>query len=619
VGKLAAALAGVAAAALAAGSATGGGSAHDARAPTGLRPFGSCPELLGYVKANALKLVGPYGIPTTGAPGGSLADAVRTAAPAAGDFSQTNVQEAGVDEPDLVKTDGSRVFAVARGKLQAVDVGSGRPRLLGSLALPPAWSYELLLWEDRVLVLARGGSAEPAVAGRLHPDVRLQTTLLEVDASALRIVRTLTLDGIEIGARQAGSTVRVVVASPMPQEVPVVRASDTSAPARAAATERNRTAIASSRAKDWLPGAVLRDVRKGTRTSRALVQCRQIARPRAFSGLGLLTVLTIDLERGLAPADTDAVLGDGRIVYSSKRGLYVATQPWAVRPLSLRDRPKAERATTLLHKFDVADRGRTAYRASGEVAGFMLSQWSLSEHEGVLRVASTELPSWWGGQPATESESFVTTLAERDGKLVRLGGVGGLGEGERIYAVRFIGDTGYVVTFRQVDPLYTVDLADPERPRVRGELKVAGYSAYLHPLGGDLLLGVGQEATDEGRLLGSQLSVFDVSDLTRPARLHRRALGRGSSEAEWDHHAFLYWAPRRLAVLPVQSWDGEPFAGAIAFRVGRDGVAELGRVTHELPIRRALVVGDSLVTVSDAGVKSSSIATLAERGWLAFS
>ena len=120
----------------------------------------------------------------------------------------------------------------------------------------------------------------------------------------------------------------------------------------------------------------------------------------------------------------------------------------------------------------------------------------------------------------------------------------GLGKGERIFAVRFLGDVGYVVTFRQTDPLYTLDLARPEAPRVVGELKIRGYSAYLHPIGEGLLLGVGQDATAAGGRLGAQVSLFDVSNLARPVRLHQRLLGDGgTSEVEWDHHAFLWWAP----------------------------------------------------------------------------
>ena len=138
---------------------------------------------------------------------------------------------------------------------------------------------------------------------------------------------------------------------------------------------------------------------------------------------------------------------------------------------------------------------RTQYRASGEVTGWLLNQFSMDEHKGNLRVASTDSPPFWD---LGSSESLVTVLAERNGRLEEVGRVGGLGKGEQIQAVRFLGDLGYVVTFRQVDPLYVVDLSDQAKPRVAGELKILGYSAYLHPLGENLLLGVGQDATKQG-------------------------------------------------------------------------------------------------------------------------
>ena len=195
-----------------------------------------------------------------------------------------------------------------------------------------------------------------------------------------------------------------------------------------------------------------------------------------------------------------------------------------------------------------------------------------------------------------------------------MGRIGGLGKGERVYSVRFVGDTGYVVTFRQIDPLFTLDLSQPERPRVLGELKIPGYSAYLHPIGEDLLLGVGQDADENGRPLGTQLSIFDVSDLRKPTRLYTQHLGQGWSEAEHDHHAFLFWPKTGLVMIPFEQ-------RAVGFRVGRTrGIDPLGKVEHDqaYPIRRSLVVRDSVLTVSENGVKASSLATLAERGWAAF-
>jgi hypothetical protein len=185
------------------------------------------------------------------------------------------------------------------------------------------------------------------------------------------------------------------------------------------------------------------------------------------------------------------------------------------------------------------------------------------------------------------------------------------------------------VTFRRVDPLYTIDLADPARPRVLGELKIAGYSAYLHPLGSGLLLGVGQDAGQDGRVRGAQLSVFDVSDPAAPVRVAQRTLDSGSSsDVEFDHRAFLHWAPARLAVLPLQAYSGPdgqpPFVGAIGLRVTRGGIDEVARIAHPPregfapPIARAVVVGERLFTLSERGLLAGTLASPATGPFVSF-
>ena len=405
---------------------------------------------------------------------------------------------------------------------------------------------------------------------------------------------------------------RLVASSQVPETLPFEQPVDDTPEAREAARDHNRAVVASSGLSSWLPQYRITRRGKAPGKWRPLVQCRRVSHPAAYSGLGMLTVLTFDLSKGLEPVDSVAVMTDGRIVYASPESLYVATERWTDRPQAGTPKKAQSGVTTELHKFDISKPTKTLYRGSGSVSGFLLSEWSLSEYKGVLRVVSTETPAWWG--PGGESESFLTTLRPKDGGLVQAGRIGELGKGERVYAVRFVGDVGYVVTFRQIDPLYTVDLADPEHPRVLGELKIAGYSAYLHPIGEDLLLGIGQNADAEGHRLGTQLSIFDVSNLRRPQLLHHEALGAGWSEAENDHHAFLFWPRTGLVVIPFEQ-------RAVGFRVGRArGIDSAGRVEHPrgAAIRRSLVVGDSVLTVSDAGVESSSLATFAERGWAAF-
>jgi hypothetical protein len=603
----------VAAVAAAPGSATGAGRLH---------PFRSCGELLAYAKTHAGQIAGSGGL---GVQSGVVAAPAVGARSAGDDFSTTNVQEAGVDEPDIVKSDGSHIFAAAGNKLYAVDARAAKPRLLGSLALPQGSTSQLLLYKSRLLVLTSAGMlpGPPVTRAGVFPLLPTKTVLTEVDAhdpAAMRVVRTLTVDGSYLTARQVGAAARVVIAS-MPRISPLEGVSP----------KPSREAIASSGLRTWLPSAVLNDRRSGRTTTRKLVQCRAVQRPTRFSGVGLVTILTVDLERGLLPVDSDALMMGSGTVYASADSLYLASQSWFAIPLAGAARPQPTGITTEIDKFDTSQAHTTSYAASGTVSGFLLNQWSLSAYRGNLRIASTELPPWSNPSPQQTSETAVHVLAERAGKLVEIGRVGGLGRGERVYAVRFIGAAGFVVTFRQVDPLYTLDLSDPTDPSLLGTLELRGYSAYLHPVGNDRLLGVGQDATDQGRLLGTQLTLFDISNLRRPARLGAAPLGAGSSEVEYDPHAFLYWPAKGLAVVPVQiaSTSADQFTGAIAFRVGSKGIKELARISHPAdagastdqagaPIRRSLVVGNRLYTLSDGGVRVDNLDTLTDLAWIPF-
>ena len=590
-----------------------------------LQRFTGCAPFLDYVRSQGKRTVGPYGL---GGMPVALAATERAATPVPGvDYSTTNVQEAGVDEPDIVKTDGEKFVALAQGKLHVVLVGDGKPRLAASLSLnqsPADYPIALVLYRDRAVVvsqtavLARG----PSDAALIAPVAR-HTELTDVDLrtpTRPRIIRTLTIDAAYVGARLVGSGLRVVLTSTPPIEL-----ASPDSPGKAGEQEalaRNRETIARSRARAWLPSYVLVNRATGARKRGPLIGCSHVSRPQRFSGLGVLNVVTFDLADGLVPVDTDGVMSDGQTVYASRSSLYVATQRW-VDPEDVANAPVVG-LTTTIHKFDISSPLRSRYRASGSVAGYVENQFSMSEWRGVLRVATTEMPAWWG-DGRTDSESFVTTLEQRGGTLARLGRVGGLGRGERTYGVRFFGDVGYVVTFRQVDPLYMIDLSRPSSPTVRGELKIRGYSAYLHPLGGDLLLGVGQDATEEGRVLGTQVSVFDVSDLRHPKLLTRQRLDKSWSEVEWDHHAFLYWAKASLAVLPVQAsvespGGDRPFSGAVVAHVSRSAIDVVGTVSHggDQTVRRSIVVGQTLYTLSESGLKGSNLATLAPRSWVPF-
>jgi uncharacterized secreted protein with C-terminal beta-propeller domain len=601
-------------------------AAHTGR----LVAFNNCPALVGYAKASAARFVGPYGLGSpailhAATPGVAAKGAAPTAAadnaqaPQEGvDYSGTNTQEVGVDEPDMLKTNGNTLFTVSGNQLESVDVSGKAPKLLDTVQLQNGWSNELLLSGTHLLVLSRGGywiEPLPAMAARMIAPVQTQSVLTEFDVSdpsSLKVMQTLTLDGSYVDARQIGSTVRVVSSEQLPIEVPWVQ--PTQGMSTADATARNKSVLASTHTKVWLPTYHLG--KHGA--SHALVSCRDVRRPPIFSGLGMLTVTTIDLSKSLDPVDSTAVMTDGRIVYASPTTLYVATENWNDRPLPASPQDAPGGVTTQIHAFDISDPTKTTYLGSGSVPGYLLSQWSLSDFQGVLRVVSTDAPAWWGEGSQPTSQSYLTTFRAGGGKLNQLGQLGGLGQGERVYAVRFIGNDGFVVTFRQVDPLHTLDVSDPAHPKLVGELTIPGYSAYLHPIADGLLLGIGQDVGANNEPTGTQISLFDVSDLAHPQRIAHTSLGQGWSAAESDHHAFLYWQPTGLVMVPF----GQQ---AVGMHVSKSGIDELGRIVQtdanssSLPeIERALVVRGSVLTVSSQGVKANDLKTFANVGWAGF-
>jgi uncharacterized secreted protein with C-terminal beta-propeller domain len=584
-----------------------------------LKAFSSCQDLVGYARAGALRADGGVGVrgqvaaprtvpitsppvtPTSVAIGGTVGGSVPmpvsapvAAAPGTERFSGTNTQEVDVDEPDIVKTDGRRIFAVTDGALRVMDVASGT--ITGVLALE-GFDHRLLLRGNRVLVIAGRGAAYPGPVGPVAPTSvppSAVTTVTEVDVTgAPTVARTMEVPGTFVDARQNGGVARLVVdAAPAPF-----------------VGEAARAGIARAGKRRFLGQTTLKSALSGRTFVRDLAPCEAVSHPRQFSGTDILAILTVDLDRGMYSLDRDGVMAGAQVVYGSDRSLYVASRRY-VRSLELGQAAPANLQTEI-HRFDVSDPTRTTYAATGTVPGYVLNNYALSEHEGVLRVATTDEPT--DMQP---SASRVTVLRQDGNRLAEIGAVGNLGVGERIYAVRFLGDRGYVVTFRQVDPLYALDLSDPTAPKVTGELKIPGFSTYLHPVDETHLLGVGREGA------AVKVALFDVANPAAPAEVAQVPYANASSAVDGDPHAFLYWAPKRLAVLPLNAWGTTPgvpgFDGAVALRVGTSTLTEAGRLVHEnadvrgrAGIERTVVVGDRLYTVSWLGILGSDLNTFA--------
>ena len=597
--------------------------------PMALVAFDSCRQLRDDLRAAAAASVGPYGfagdvVPEAAVAAGGARSAMDAAegvssAAAAPAYSGTNVYEAGADEPDMVKTDGRRIVYLSQGVLHVVDAATRRP--VGKLRIDTFGGAEnLLLSGDKALVLVAGGfgaggvvSSVPMEGRAVAPDAATPVPpteagprLLLVDVSgAPKLISNYRGDGALVDARLTGTTARVVLRTspriPFPDNP---RATNESG--RVAA---NRTAAAAAPLDAWLPSW---SVTTGGTTERGTVGCERVSRPAAYSGTSMLTILTFDLgAASLGSGDPLSIVADGGTVYGTGRSLYVANdQRWQ---LGLwgggGGRFDPQRQRTEIYRFDTPAGKPPAFTASGSVPGWLVNQYALSEWEGYLRVATTD----------NEAGSSAVRVLRADGnRLTQVGEVDGLGKGERIYSVRFIGPRGYVVTFKQTDPLYSIDLADPRHPKVTGQLKITGFSSHLQPVGEGRLIGIGQEASDQGRVQGTQVSLFDVSDPAAPRRLAQYMVPGGFSAAEWDPHALLYWPATQLLVVPIMDGTGGAGPGALALRVTGDGLTPAGtlRQSGRGPVSRSLVVGDVLWTLSYDGLQASDLSTLDPMAWI---
>jgi hypothetical protein len=516
---------------------------------------GSCAELLDHYRDLGATRVGPYG---WGSPSGTYVGPAATTAGAEGDTALmfqrralptgphtsraaasatgTTVQEAGVDEPDRVKTDGALLVRVHAGELTTYDVTGREPVELGSLSLDlPGRHAELLLVGDRAVVLA----------SRTAPDGRATTGAQVVDLSdpaAPSVASTSTYDTGLVSAVQHGDTVRLVLTTPLPH-LAFVQPRGWRRPATREAEHHNREVVRHSRLDDWLP-----HVTTGSPdgTTQRLLGCDRVAVPGDDAGLGTLAVVALD------PADptttgAQGIATDSTLAYVSTDRLYLATpptSPWGCgtfgRVVSCPLTGGGVDAVTRLYSFTL-DGLATTYTASGEVAGTVADRWAMDEVGGVLRVAVG--PTWGAG-----SANAVVTLEEAGDRLVALGRLGGLGRDEQIESVRWFDDLAVVVTYRQVDPLHTIDLSDPADPRLVGTLKIPGFSEYLHPFGPRRMLGIGQNGRG-----GAQAALFDSHALTVVRRTRVVHYGRGSTAGGATDPRQLTWLPREREALTVVS------------------------------------------------------------------
>ncbi|MDB4945044.1 MAG: hypothetical protein JWP97_4578 [Labilithrix sp.] len=412
------------------------------------------------------------------------------------------------------------------------------------------------------------------------------------------MVRTLELSGSLMAARRIGNAVHTVTADHDLGGQQLYAAWPAGLGTCGTAEKEVRAAFSKLKAENeqkirGRSGSIFPSIRDNGNTLAVCAGDKKLLRTRIRDGEAFTSVTSFDLTDDRTAPTSATVQSRPGAVFASRDALYFsvvhhrsAVGGWFSGSYGTQDEASE------IHKFSIGDKpALTAYSGSGIVPGHVLNQFSMDEWSGYLRVATTT-----GHVPDPKVASAVSVLASNaKGDLVRVGAATGIAPGEDIRAVRFDGDRGYVVTFKKTDPLFVLDLYEPSRPSILGELKIPGFSTYMHRIDPEHLLSIGFDANDHGGFAyfdGVILQLFDVKNPTDPRLLFKEKIGtRGSSsEAATDHLAFNYFADRGLLAVPMTECAGGgdgrngnevAFSGLYVYDVDLErGFTRLGGVDH---------------------------------------
>lgn len=619
-----------------------------------LQPLDDCDALSNHFERTVLEeLIRQryygYDLAADGAEPGTAENGDRGGDDAPSDYTTTNVQEQGVDEADLVKTDGKFIYTAHEQSLKIIKSWPVQETELHGAVEVGGQAHNLFLHGDRAVVFSYvydHHDREVDDFGRNYFYGTRVTTVDVSDRANPRKIESRDIEGWFVQGRMIDGQVYIVLNSWLPiptaawnlvwnQDLGLPEMQYDASPSRQRAIRDQARRILRPHVARVLAQHDIRDILPRQRLegaeAEAMFACSDLYRPSQVSQPGILTVVQIDLDGDSEPRAT-GLLSNGWQVYASQENLYIGLSSWWWWwGWGTFDQDRS----THIHKFSLGDEG-PRYTASGKVEGWLLNQFGMSEYDGHLRVATSDFV-WWNSE---EGDNQVTVLRESRGRLRQVGKVEGFAPGERIFAVRMMGEKGYVVTFRQTDPLFTVDLSDHTNPRLIGELHIPGFSSYLHPVGDGHLLAVGMDADEEGRVSGVQVQIFDVTDFADPKLAHKHVITTGDwsswSEALWNHHAFTFH--RGTLSIPIYKYEQDEngwnyFSGLGVFGIDLDeGIKEIGFIDHSdlaarqrcpyqgedrqhcdnfyeynwyASMRRSIYIEDNLFSLSHVGLKVS--------------
>jgi len=576
--------------------------------------------------------------------------------------SGTNNQVSGVDEADFVKNDGHYIYTATGSALHIVEAWpAASMHEVGKVALEGT-PLKLFVAGDRALVYSSSPRAQPTGGFRSMPmpggggaactygydcdfsgdGTATVISLFDIhDRAQPKLLRRLKSSASLVAARRIGNAIHTVLgqtaATPAYDTYPKAGSWNSESELQRAFDAlkvENETKMSTVSMKDQLPTL---DLGGGA------APVTRILQSTVPDGVAFTTVLSLDIANDSAPLNSVTVLTRAGAVYASAKALYVAVPHQRSGFYGWFDESPALDEVSTVHKFAIGEGVLTTeYRASGIVKGRVLNQFSMDEKDDHLRIATTT-----GHLPDPNAHNTLSVLAQEGPALRVSGQIDNIAKGEDIRSVRFDGDRGFMVTFKKTDPLYAFDLSNPSAPVTLGELKIPGFSTYMHVMDATHLLTIGYDANDHGDFAyfdGVILQIFDVSNPQSPTLVQKTKIGtRGSSsEALSDHLAFNYFVPKGALALPMTICEGGgdgsygtnmTFSGLMVYDVSLDrGFSLRGSVAHpnvdtgngynssgcsnwwanaSSEVKRSIFMDDFVYSISSSRIKANNLQTLA--------
>ncbi len=562
------------------------------------------------------------------------------------DYSSTNVQVEGVDEADLVETDGEYIYLCSNRDLVIIKAGIGEQLQVVSRVQLENQPVGMYLDGNRLAIISSTFAAGSGFNGvfrviditdsvtsynetKIEPPTTTVTVLDITDRASPTLVQTIEMDGRLVTSRTVDGQLRLVLSNDINLPSPIARETNSQSvvprlpsywltiddrvlpPAEYVYETQDEylSRVEDDILKAIRPRVRQLDVHGNVVSETSLFDTGEFYRADSLFDRQVTTIATFDLKDVRSrPQSQASVIGGPVEVYSSSDHLYLFSSAQQLMSLNGVSTPKTN---IWKFKFDVQVHD-VQLIARGRIDGQLLNQFAADEHNGYLRVVTTSL-AWNSGGHG------VAVLQQNGPRLQVVGSRSGIAADEQLFSVRFVDDRVFFVTFRVVDPLFAVDLSDPENPQLLGELHVTGYSDYLQPIDENTLLAIGRDADERtGLFQNLQISVFDVSNMSEPQLRHRHAFEGGRStetpatgnrwlRGDGDHHAVSYFPAEQILALPV-FFDGtlgsESASGGLQlFRIDPlNGFVPLGVIEHESRVVRSVRIDDRLYAISSGMV-----------------